>query len=362
MRKLLFYLDYRSRSGAQRVMVELANYFAEHGDKVTLACQFQSPEEGYALSDKINEVILPKPSSNRLKRQGDRIKALTELCKKEQPDLIISFLIICNMIAIKVGNNLGIPVLISVRNDPKRDGNIIKKSLIKLNYPKASACVFQTEEAKDYYKFSFPTRVIMNPLSKEVIMALDKDPIPKSEDGLYTFVSLGRLEQQKRHDIAIKAIAKLNDSGVILKIYGKGPLEESLKQLAKELGVENKVFFEGVTSQVAEVLQKADAFIMASDYEGMPNALMEAMAAGLPCIVTDCPCGGPRSLINDGENGVLFNVGDSDALAKNMRDLISDSSKAKKLGENAKIIRTQCDVENIAPQWAELFDICRKTQ
>ena len=98
MRNLLFYLDYRSRSGAQRVMVELANYFAKHGDKVTLACQFQSPEEGYALADEVTEVILPAPSKNKLKRQSDRIKHLCDLCEEIKPDLIISFLIVSNLL------------------------------------------------------------------------------------------------------------------------------------------------------------------------------------------------------------------------------------------------------------------------
>lgn len=362
MRKLLFYLDYRSRSGAQRVMVELANYFAEHGDSVTLACQFQSPEEGYSLSDKINEVILPKPSSNKLKRQGDRIKALCNLCQTEQPDLIISFLIICNMIAIKVGNKLNIPVLISVRNDPGRDGNFIKKLLIKHNYPKASGCVFQTEEAREYFNYTYPTKVIMNPLSKEILESLDEVGISKKTENTFTFISLGRLEPQKRHDVTIRALSKIKEKNVILKIFGKGPLESSLKELAIELGVKDRVIFAGVTSHVAEELLKADAFVMASDYEGMPNALMEAMAAGLPCIVTDCPCGGPKSLIVDGENGFLVEVGNYDDLSEKMKVVIDNPLKAKVLGEKAKSIKQKCDIENVAPQWAEMFDLCRKTR
>jgi len=362
MRKLLFYLDYRSRSGAQRVMVELANYFAEHGDQVTLACQFQSPDEGYSLSSKVNEIILPKPSSNKLKRQSDRIKALCELCAKEQPDLIISFLIVCNMIAIKAGNRMGIPVLISVRNDPARDGNLLKKLIIKTNYPKASGCVFQTEDAKKFYDFNYPTKVIMNPLSKEVLGDLENKESRLSENDCFTFISLGRLEPQKRHDLEIKALAKLENKKSVLKIYGKGPLENSLKELAKELGVEERVIFAGVTGKVAKVLLKSDAFVMASDYEGMPNALMEAMAAGLPCVVTDCPCGGPRSLIIDGENGLLVSTGDEFALSKKMEEVMKDSTMLKRLGEKAKEIRQKCDVNSIAPLWAEMFDICRKKQ
>lgn len=361
MRKLLFYLDYRSRSGAQRVMVEIANYFAEHGDRVTLACQFQSPEEGYGLSDRINEVILPKPSSNKLKRQSDRIKDFSELCKKEQPDLIISFLIICNMIAIKVGNKLNIPVLISVRNDPGRDGNFIKKLLIKQNYPKADGCVFQTEEAKEYFNFTYPTKVIMNPLSKEILENLDGIKLQKKEEQ-FTFISLGRLEPQKRHDVAIRALSKIEAKNVILKIFGKGPLESSLRELAKELGVKDRVIFAGVTSHVVEELLKADAFVMASDYEGMPNALMEAMATGLPCVVTDCPCGGPKSLIVDGENGFLVEVGDYDVLSEKMKDIIDNPTKAKTVGEKAKGIRQKCDIETVAQKWAEMFDLCRKTR
>ena len=368
MRNLLFYLDYRSRSGAQRVMVELANYFAKHGDKVTLACQFQSPEEGYALADEVTEIILPAPSKNKLKRQSDRIKHLCDLCGEVKPDLIISFLIVSNLIAIKAGRKMGIPVLISVRNDPARDGNKLNQWLIKRNYPKASGCVFQTEEAKEFFGFSYPTRVIENPISEEVIKDLEKfegcEDTPKADSSLHNFASVGRLEPQKRHDIAIKALANVIKDGYKAKltIYGKGPLEQELKDLAKSLGIEQNAIFAGVTSEVIGKLKESDAFLMTSDYEGMPNALMEAMAAGLPCIVTDCPCGGPRALIKDKENGYLVNVNDEESVASAMKCLIDSPEEAKNAGKKARKIIDRCNIDQIAPKWGEMFDLCRKTQ
>lgn len=368
MRNLLFYLDYRSRSGAQRVMVELANYFAKRGDRVTLACQFQSPEEGYALADEVREVILPAPSKNKLKRQSDRIKHLCDLCKEIKPDLIISFLIVSNLIAIKTGKKMGIPVLISVRNDPARDGNRLNQWLIKRNYPKASGCVFQTEEAKEFFGFSYPTKVIENPISEEVIKDLkayeDNEVALESDSSLHNFVSVGRLEPQKRHDIAIKALAQVVKDGhdATLTIYGKGPLEEELMSLAKVLGIEQNVVFAGVAKEVIAKLKKSDAFIMTSDYEGMPNALMEAMAAGLPCIVTDCPCGGPRALIKDKENGYLVSVNDVNSVVLAMKHLFDSPEEAKASGARAKEIINRCSIEKVAPMWGEMFDLCRKTQ
>lgn len=91
-----------------------------------------------------------------------------------------------------------------------------------------------------------------------------------------------------------------------LRIYGEGPMRSDLQRMVYALGLSDGVALCGRTSDVPAVLADAKGFLMSSDYEGMPNALMEAMAVGLPCVVTDCPCGGPGELIADGTNVSLF--------------------------------------------------------
>ena len=151
-------------------------------------------------------------------------------------------------------------------------------------------------------------------------------------------VSVGRLNIPKNFPLLIRAFAKISEKhqDYILKIYGQGGLLESLKKLTRELGVEEKVEFPGYVNDIPKVLQKASLFVLSSHYEGMPNALAEAMSLGLPCISTDCPVGGPRFLINEEENGILVPVDDDDALADAIERVLNNEDLKEKLGKNFK--------------------------
>ena len=127
--------------------------------------------------------------------------------------------------------------------------------------------------------------------------------------------------------------------------------KEQLKQLAEEKGISGKVIFKGFCQNVHEQIRTAAFFVMTSDFEGMPNALVEAMALGMPCISTDCRCGGPRLLIRDGENGILFPTGDKLALVQAMCKLAEDPQFAAALGKEAETIRMQVDTQTITEQW-----------
>ena len=131
-------------------------------------------------------------------------------------------------------------------------------------------------------------------------------------------VTCGRLTEQKNHKLLIDAFAEVQKIHpyTTLKIYGEGSLREKLQNQIDSLNLNEKVFLMGATNDVAKALQTADLFVLSSDYEGMPNALMEAMAAGVPCISTDCPCGGPRELFGEDASDKLVPCNDSAQLAK----------------------------------------------
>ena len=367
MKKLLFYIDRRSRGGAQRVMVELANYFAAAREyEVIFATQMESPENGYALGDGVREIVLKNSATGsalgKISRMARRVKDLKELCKKENPDLVISFLIPANIVAIKACKSLGIPVLLSVRNDPERDHGKIYHALIKRYYPLASGIVFQTESARDYFDFKGETAVIMNPLSAPVLEAAAgnlRKPFEGERHAPLRIVSVGRLEAQKRHDITIRAFRKFAKSSpkAELTVYGEGPLRGQLEDIA--FGFE-KAELPGVTDRILEKLSQADVFVMSSDYEGIPNALLEALALGRVCVSTDCPCGGPAALIEDRKNGFLFPVGDEDALLKILEYIDENRDEASRMAESATGILTLCKPEAIMPQWKDIIDKCLK--
>ena len=128
-------------------------------------------------------------------------------------------------------------------------------------------------------------------------------------------------------------------------------MEQELRDLINELGLEGRVILAGQSSNVPRDIKAAKIFVLPSDFEGMPNALLEAMALGLCCISTDCPCGGPRAVIEDGVNGCLVPVGDEDALCKAMQQLLDDGDKRREMALRARESAQQFSPEMIFEKW-----------
>ena len=212
--------------------------------------------------------------------------------------------------------------------------------------------VFQTPEAQAWFPKSIQNKsTIIANLVAEKFYQVKRSQRPQH------IVSCGRLHRQKNHTLLIRAFAKLADKypQENLLIYGKGDLESSLNQLIEQLGLQKRVFLMGQSTDVAKVLSQAKLFVLSSDYEGMPNALMEALVAGVPSISTDCPCGGPRELIQHGKNGLLVPCNDENALVRAMDQLLSNPQLAAKMGENARHGAQQFKPEIIVKQWEEFL-------
>lgn len=246
--------------------------------------------------------------------------------------------------------------IISERNDP-RNNDLSRKSklFMKLLYWKADLFVFQTQEAKAFYSKSIQNRskVIHNPVAEGL-------PERNSRTAK-EIVTMGRLENQKDYATLIRAFYRVVQKypEYSLKIYGCGTCKEELQGVVRELKLEKRVLFERFCDRVHEKIRFAEIFVMSSKYEGMPNALIEAMAMGFPVISTDCPCGGPRELIHDGENGILVPVGDESMMAEKIVFLIENKKIAEQMGRNAKKIKETHSVYDIAGQWEALFEDIR---
>ena len=147
-------------------------------------------------------------------------------------------------------------------------------------------------------------------------------------------VAMGRLCEQKNFELLIRSFSIVSDenAGLILDIFGEGPSREALGQLIEELGKREQIKLCGWTTDVAKTMREADLFVMSSDFEGMPNALQEAMTCGVPCISTDCPTG-PSDLIRNNETGILVPVKDAYALSKAIKWAIENPKQIAEMGK-----------------------------
>ena len=168
-------------------------------------------------------------------------------------------------------------------------------------------------------------------------------------------VTDSRLNKQKNLGMLIEAFSKICSSHpeYTVEIFGRGEEEENLKRKAEEFSVADKVIFKGFSSNIYEDIRDCAIYVCSSDYEGISNALLEALGMGLPTISTDCPVGGSRLLIENDVNGILIDVGDVDSLSKQIDRLICNPDLAEKLSENAVRVRDKYATEKIAQMWID---------
>lgn len=352
---LLFYINAINGGGAERVILEVAQHFAEAGYRAVLVTSFVDPQYEYPVPPGVIRLFIEQEQiqQSRIRRNISRIAALRKICKKEKPKAVISFMAEPNFRAILSTLGLPIKTVVSVRNDPNREyagrvGRIVGKYFL----PMANGCVFQTEDAKAWFpkRLQKKSAVIMNAVAEPFFEVQRKN----ARD----VVAVGRLNVQKNHEMLVRAFAKVADKHPEqnLLIYGKGDQENALRQLISALGLEKRVLLKGATAQVPQVLENAGVFVLSSDYEGMPNALLEAMAAGVPSISTDCPCGGPAMLIRHGENGLLVPVGDEEAMAIAMDRMLSNVAFAEKLSSAARIDAEAYRPEKVFKLWQQYVE------
>ena len=193
--------------------------------------------------------------------------------------------------------------------------------------------------------------VIPNPVS---------DMVPDRYEGerRKEIVAVGRLGIEKNHRLLLEAYADFVQTvpNYTLKIYGKGPLKQDLQTYAEELGISKTVFFADFAPDVLERIKDSYMYVLSSDYEGISNSLLEAMAMGLPVISTDCPIGGSKMLIKDHQNGILVPIGNRKALADAMIELAQNEKMAEQFSLEAAKIKEQYSVESIVKMWKNVID------
>ena len=345
------------RCGAQRVMANLITYFSQKGYEVVLVNDFIRDEKlpHYEVPASVKRKYLRKSiEGNPVLKNIKRIFTLRKIIKQEKPDIVLSFLgrpnvrLLLSTIGIKCNK------VVSVRNDPNREygKGRLKKGITNRLFARAEGVVFQTEDAAKYFskKVQEKSRIILNPVSGN--MYVDEEDFERRD-----IITLGRLEPQKNHKLLIDAFYKIKDKypDENLYIYGEGPLREETENYICELGLQNRVFLPGNIANVKEALSKAKVFVLSSDYEGLPNALMEAMATATPSVSTDCPCGGPKMLIQNNEQGLLVAIKDVEMMAASIEKMLTDENYRTKAGLEARKRAEEFRDETVYKQWEDYF-------
>ena len=333
-----------SGGGTERVIAVLANYMAEKFHEVKIVMTSRN-EVAYELQSSVQVVSIGGSTGGSLSKRIKRIHDLRKLFKQDKEQVIVSFGTETNLFSLLAGFGLKNKIIVSERNDPNQ---CTYPTLRNMVYRMADSLIFQTEDARCCFskKIAGKGSVIPNPLSGEMIKSVHG--VRKKE-----IVTAGRLEPQKNHRLLIEAFGGFAKQfpDYRLVIYGKGYLEEELRAFAKELHVEEKVIFAGFAERIQEKLYDAAMFVLSSDYEGVSNSLMEAMALGLPVISTDCPIGGSAMLINNKENGLLVPVGSAEELTKAMKYMAEDTERAEDMGRRAEYVREEYSAEKICEKW-----------
>ena len=361
MKTIAFHVSSLAQGGAERVVANLANRFAQDGFNVYVATEEYGNNE-FSLDPKVKRIHVglkeEDEKKNRIVKFLLRVKYLKSFVKEYKPDVLVAFAHRCNYRALMAAGNSNTPVVISIRINPVGYYDAFSDTVqIKWLFPKAAGCVYQTKEQKDWFKpyLQDNSRIIMNPINPKYF----GNPLPKVREK--AVMHHARLVDFKNQPMLVRAFLKVHEKhpDYVLKIFGPDSgdgTKEILEKLISDNNAKDFVFLMGASNDLEKEIPKGEIYAYSSDYEGMPNSLLEAMAMGMPVVSTDCPCGGPRAVIRDGENGFLIPVGDEDALTDRMNRLIEDKELSKRFSENARKIEDVASMEAIYKQWKDYLE------
>ena len=340
--------------GAEKIMNFVTDYLSTCGHTVTIVnydtVQSDIAKYPQSLNSSVRVITLDGDDN---KSHLSRILKTRSITKEVQADVILAFTMFPNFYAKIISMLTGVPSIMSERGDP----NITftdnpKDKFIRYVINKSKGAVFQTEYAAKYYSKQLQKRGIVIP--NPIFLSGTDIPLVGIKERDKTVVSVGRLQNvQKRYDIMLYAFKDFSNkyTDYTLKLYGSGEDEAFIRELICKLELTDKVVLMGAIKNPINHIYNAGMFLITSDYEGIPNALLEAMAAGLPVVATDCTPGGARMLITNNENGQLVPLRDVKAITEALIKYASDLDFANKCANNAKNVLNIYDPAKIGAQW-----------
>jgi len=357
-KKIIFYTMAMIKGGAERTIANLSNYFINYYD-IVIITNINAKVE-YELDKRIKVICLDK--INRINEKGikklitktskKRSKILYKKINEENPDLIIALLPEPSIRILMLKNKINIPIIISIRNHPNKEYYIFK-SIRNFYLKRANSIVIQSNEYIKYFPNYLRNNIVVIPN-----YITDKFNLSnKYSTTNKIIISIGRLEKQKNHKMLIKSFNKLNNNynDYKLYIYGSGKEENKLNKLINKYKLNNRVFLIKDDSNMINDLKKSTLFVLTSNYEGMPNSLLEAMSLNIPVISTNST-EVINEIIDNNVNGIITKKRNIRLLTKNIEELLNDKSRLKYMSKNSKNNLNVYRKENVIDKWNNLIN------
>jgi GalNAc-alpha-(1->4)-GalNAc-alpha-(1->3)-diNAcBac-PP-undecaprenol alpha-1,4-N-acetyl-D-galactosaminyltransferase len=338
-RKILIVSPSLKMGGIERALSVLANYFAGKGHNVIfISCQ--NSDKFYELN---SNIIFEEPKFGRGAGKFifylRLIIFLRRIFTKYKPEVIMSFGDLFNPIVLLANIGLKVPVVISDTTTPDFNYGFLTRVGKNILYPRAAGFIAQTEFAANYNRRKFNNRLNIRVIPN-AIKEVKRYDIPKNS----WIVTVGRLSIEKGQDRLVEAFSKVVNKGDWKLVFaGDGPMHNELKQSVHDFGLDESVIFLGQVKNVDMLLSESKVFALPSRLEGYPNALCEAMASGLPCLVfASFP---HDEIFKNNEEGIAVANGDIEGFSKALELLINDKNLRDFLGNNALNITQRLNIE-----------------
>ena len=334
---MLIVCDTLSGGGAERFVSTVLVHLDRARMRPSL-CLFR-PDVTYPLPDDVPLSVLEK---HRPWHIPIATMKLSRLIEAERPDVVFSAFSHPSFIT---GNALALcrhrPRWVArVSNNPDESETGTLRTWMRQLYARTDAVVCNSKDLRDAFAQAYPvaaakSHFLPNATDFARLDRLAGEPLEGTDADLPTLIAVGRLHAQKRVDRMIDLVARLKETQPVrLEVCGDGALRGELEARAIERGVGESVRFLGFVDNPYPRIARADLFLLTSDYEGLPNALVEAQGLGVPAVATDCDYG-PREVVEPGVTGLLVPPGDDDALATAVESLLADPERRAEMASAA---------------------------
>lgn len=348
--KIIFVIPNMAGGGTERVISLLSDEYIKMGFEVAIM-QFAGYKNTYKLNDKVEDFSVALQSKGNPFIMITRLSAMRRYFKDNPDSYIFAFNVTGAVYSVIATFGMKRRILAAERSNPD---NCKVKKMRNWAYKHVELITFQTPDGILHFPSWAAGKavVIPNPIDAS---------IPERYSGARSkhIVTAGRLHKEKNHMLLLDAFADFSKQfpEYELHIYGQGELEQILKEQAERLHIDKKVVWHGFCADVREKIRDAAMFVLSSDYEGISNSMLEALAMGIPTISTDCPIGGAKIYITPEENGLLVPVRDKKAMAEAMARVASDEALAEKMSLNAVKVRENYSATSIAGKFLEAAGI-----